>query len=717
MTKPSTVFKAGTRGSRLALLQTNDALERIGRLLPRIRFETVILNTPGDRDRARDLRESPPDFFSRDLDAAVRSGQLDCAIHSAKDFPDPAPEGLDWCWLPWREDPRDAIVLAPGRRMEDLTQTPTIGVSSRRREDYCRRRFPYARLEPIRGNIEERLAQLDVGKYDLIIMAAAALLRLGLANRLAERIPVEALPPLQGQGYLAFVFRRDDRRLQRVRSLFTPAVVFVGAGAGSAAACTMAGIEALRRAEVCLFDSLMDPALLNELPSDALRIDVGKRAGNHTQDQEQITDSITRYARQGRRMVRAKGGDPGIFGRLAEETEALDALRLPYRVIPGISSLQAATTGTGMLLTRRGVSRGFCVMSSRVRGGDAAPVGRAERAQLPLVIFMGVSVAAQTAHGLIGDGLAPQTPAAMVFDAGGDNETVVRAPLESFADSATDDAAEVGKALAKHGRKPGLFLVGDITSYAFVRSGALEGRRVLLTCSEGLQARAADRVRDFGGIPVQRPLIRLVPRPEAADMLAGLAKYDWIVLTSPAAVGCFAAMLRAERIDLRKVPRVMVSGTGTAAALESDLGLQPELEPSAGFGGEALIEAAGPRLKSGARVLRIRSDNAGPGLAEALRTNGAEVTDCVLYTNEAVHYDEAPDFDAVWFASASAVDEYVRQWHTGTLKGKTVLAIGQPTTRRLSDHRVSVDVLSPEATVDDAIAALAAFCVNADVDA
>ena len=78
--------------------------------------------------------------------------------------------------------------------------------------------------------------------------------------------------------------------------------------------------------------------------------------------------------------------------------------------------------------------RTLSVMASRVRGGDAAPVGRAEREQLPLVIFMGVSVAAQTARELIDDGLAPQTPAAMVFDAGGDDEAAIRAPLESFAD-------------------------------------------------------------------------------------------------------------------------------------------------------------------------------------------------------------------------------------------------------------------------------------------
>ena len=128
-------------------------MDRIKTWLPSLTFELVSFSSPGDRDRQSDLRTSPGDFFTRDLDEAILNGHLDFAIHSAKDLPDPMPEGMDWCWLPWREDPRDALILAPGRRVEDLSAFPVIGVSSERRELWCRKHFPDAVLNPVRGNI------------------------------------------------------------------------------------------------------------------------------------------------------------------------------------------------------------------------------------------------------------------------------------------------------------------------------------------------------------------------------------------------------------------------------------------------------------------------------------------------------------------------------------------------------------------------------------
>ena len=103
-------LRCGTRDSELSLLQTNDALARL-RDETGLDFEVVPFSSPGDRDQATDLRASPGDFFTRDLDEALLAGRIDCALHSAKDLPPGGlPEGLDWFWLPWREDPRDCLV-------------------------------------------------------------------------------------------------------------------------------------------------------------------------------------------------------------------------------------------------------------------------------------------------------------------------------------------------------------------------------------------------------------------------------------------------------------------------------------------------------------------------------------------------------------------------------------------------------------------------------
>ena len=106
-----TLLRVGTRGSKLAMIQTQDALNRIEQLFPEFGFTIAPMATMGDVDLTTDLRLSPDDFFTRDLDEAVRSGRVDIAVHSAKDLPDPVASDLDWFWLPWREDPRDAWIL------------------------------------------------------------------------------------------------------------------------------------------------------------------------------------------------------------------------------------------------------------------------------------------------------------------------------------------------------------------------------------------------------------------------------------------------------------------------------------------------------------------------------------------------------------------------------------------------------------------------------
>lgn len=702
MTTEKTLLKAGTRGSQLARVQTRDALNKLQVCFPACAFEDVPVSSPGDRDRTTDLRETPHDFFTRDLDERVLGGELDCAVHSAKDLPDPVGEGLDWFWLPWSEDPRDAIVMPAGRRMEDLAADARIGVSSDRREAYCRRRFPAARLSNIRGNIKERLQQLDQGDYDMLVMAAAALVRLGLEHRITEWIPLAELAPPDGQGHLALTFRAGDERFTRIRSFFVKAVTFAAAGVGSGGTCTLDTLKALRRCDTCLHDDLMGPDLLDHVPANVECVHVGKRSGRHSLPQEEITKLIAQYARRGRRVVRLKGGDPGIFGRLAEEVDALDALALPYRVLPGVSSLVAATTGTGMLLTRRGVSRGFAVMTPRTQGGGVGSVDAAERVRLPIVFFMAVSVTGQIARKLMAEGQASDTPAAMVYGAGGDQIFEVRGTLADIGDKVERVTTEL----------PGTLIIGEAAGRHYRTDwGALQGRRILLTCSQSLQDKAAGLVNDFGGVPVIRPLIRLVTTTAAFERVRRIGTYDWVVLTSPSAVRCFADLLRSAGTDLRSLPKLVTCGGGTSAELRT-LGLRADIEPPSNFGGDGLLNTVESLLKPGLRILRLRSDKAGIDLAEALRRRGATVDDCILYHNEPIEYDGKPDFDAVFFASASAVEVYDKQWNLAALKGKFVIAIGKPTLAALKKCGIVADLVAPEATVEASIEALAMHCVR-----
>ncbi len=695
MKRSPRVFKAGTRPSSLALTQTRAALDRIEGMLEGVAFEMVQISSVGDTDRTTDLRESPADFFTRELDTALLNGNIDLAVHSAKDLPDPMPAGIDWFWLPWREEPRDVLILSKARKISDLPANPVIGVSSERREEYCTQRFPHGIQRNIRGNIGERIDQVDNGTYDIVVMAAAALLRLGIEERITEWIPLEDLEVPEGQGHLAITFRKGDERMMALRSLFVQTVTFAGAGISTKELCTIATLRALQRCDICLHDSLIDHALLDELPPRAHAIDVGKRCGAHSKEQHETTKLICECARQSKRIVRLKGGDPGIFGRLAEETEALGNLGIPFRVIPGISALQAATTGTGMLLTRRNVSRGFVVLTPRMSGGALARCDAEMKDRLPAIYYMSIKAIEPISKQLLEDGHSPDTPAALIFNAGGEDEKIIK--------------TTIGNLTSQSIKHPGLIIVGDITAYSHkTELGALRGKKVLLTCSEAIQEKAAAHVHDLGGHPLQFPLICLECR---RGFQPRFDAFEWVVITSPSAVRAFMQTVVRQNIDLRTIPKIMVCGRGTADEFTRH-GLHVDAQPDSSFSADALVELAKQTIKPGENILRLRSDKAGSQLAESLRETGAEVEDVILYDNVRVEHDELPEFDTVFFASASGVESFIEQWGGEALAGKTISVIGKPTAQALEKQNLKPDIIAREATIPGAIQSLAEYFVS-----
>jgi uroporphyrinogen III methyltransferase / synthase len=695
-------LRAGTRSSQLALTQARASLDRIESLLP-VSLEMVPMSSPGDHDRSTDLRVSDPDFFTRFLDDAVRDGHIDCAVHSAKDLPYPVAEGLDWFWLPWREDPRDCVILRPGETLADLPAQPKVGVSSDRREEYSLRHYPGCAMTPIRGNIDERIAQLDAGDVDILLMAGAALNRLGLEDRITEWIPLSELPSPDGQGYIAITFRAGDPHWQRIRSYFVHAVTFIGGGPGHPDLCTQAGIKALQSCEVCLHDALSAPELLAQLPADAQVVDVGKRVGRYKMSREALDAKIAEFARQGRRVVRLKGGDPGMFGRLPEETAALIARRMPFRVIPGVSSLAAATSGTGMLLTRRGTSHGCSVLTPRLADSTRDAIAADVRRDMALVFFMAVGRSAEIRAQLLSEGRPDSEPAAMIFDAGMPSQTIVHGTLADIA----------SRVSAHQTAQPGLLVIGEIANSAHhypLDHGALCGLHILLSCSAELMPKAIAEVEWLGGIPVPLPLIKLQPCQGALPQLQEMANYDWITLTSPSAVRCLMALIRAHGLDLRDLPKIMIPGPGVARVLREH-GLRADVAPDSAFSGASMLDAALSAVKPGERVLRLRSNLAPPTVAERLRAHGCEVDDCVLYRNQRIPQAALPQADVVYFASGSAVRAFVDAFGAEALCELRILVIGTPTATVLAEFGRKPDVMATEATVVSSIRSLAGHLV------
>jgi hydroxymethylbilane synthase len=205
-------LKVGTRRSPLALAQTDLALRALRRHNPGVVFELVPITTAGDRNRTVG---SSPDFTDR-ISAAVEGKEVDLAVHSAKDLPTrPQRDVRVAAFLP-RADPSDVLVGRPGLDLGRLPAGARIGSSSVRRRAQLLREWPWASVVEIRGNVGTRLAMVDSGKVDGVILAAAGLRRLGAASRIGRRLPVRRFLPAPGQGALALEVRQGDRAVDRV---------------------------------------------------------------------------------------------------------------------------------------------------------------------------------------------------------------------------------------------------------------------------------------------------------------------------------------------------------------------------------------------------------------------------------------------------------------------------------------------------------------------
>lgn len=201
------------------------------------------------------------------------------------------------------------------------------------------------------------------------------------------------------------------------RTAGTGVVTLVGAGCGAYDLITLRGLNAIRRAEVLVYDDLIDARLLDHASESCEKIYVGKRIGVHSREQEEINAILIEHAKKGKRVVRLKGGDPFVFGRGSEEMEALKEKGIPVTEVPGITSAIAVPAAAGIPVTHRGKSRSFHVVTAHTKGtADSLPEGLKELAAVEgtLVFLMGMHQLSKLAGRLMEYGKSPETPAAVV---------------------------------------------------------------------------------------------------------------------------------------------------------------------------------------------------------------------------------------------------------------------------------------------------------------
>jgi hydroxymethylbilane synthase len=239
---PSPVLRLGTRGGDLALWQAREAARLIVAAHPGIMIDITIIRTTGDRNAAAPIAQiGASGVFTREIEQALRDGAIDLAVHSLKDLPTRLTDGLTLAAILERGDPRDALIAPPGVRLADLPPGARVGTSSARRRAQVRLHRPDLLTLDVRGNVPTRLAKLDRGEYDALVLACAGLRRLGLDARITQVLDPEVVMPAPGQGALAVEVRADDERVLSLLRAIDHAPTRLATAAERAVLATLGG--------------------------------------------------------------------------------------------------------------------------------------------------------------------------------------------------------------------------------------------------------------------------------------------------------------------------------------------------------------------------------------------------------------------------------------------------------------------------------------------
>lgn len=485
---------------------------------------------------------------------------------------------------------------------------------------------------------------------------------------------------------------------------------------------TLRGLERLRTADVVLYDALVHPALLEHARDGAELVFVGKRGGHESARQTFINDELVRYARQGKRVVRLKGGDPLLFGRGSEEAERLYHEGIPFEIVPGIPSPIAASAYAGVTLTHRTLASSVAYITateSDEKERSALDWSKLATATQTLVIFMGVRKLRLQMQLLAENGRSPETPVAVVQSTSLAKQRVVIGTVRDIADRV--ETAGIGM--------PALTIVGDVVSLReslqWFERLPLFGKRVLVTRAAEQASTLVERLREHGADPVEAPTIRIAPTEDTEPLdraLARVGDFDVVVFTSQNAVEHVFARLDALGRDARAFGRAQIAAVGprTDEALRAR-GLRADLLPTTGFKGTALAERILEVLgdPGGKRVLLPRARIAQDDLPAALRAKGVAVTAVVAYETlaptDAMARDikgrfDRHDVDAVLFTSSSTVENLVAVLGADAkaiLSSVVTASIGPSTTKTAERLGIEVTLTSKESTTRALVDALA----------
>ena len=524
-----------------------------------------------------------------------------------------------------------------------------------------------------------------------------------------------------------------------------PGVVYlVGAGPGDPGLLTLRGLECLQLADLILYDGLANPQLLEFSKATAERTARVGGPGSRHLDQSEINQRLIAAAREGKTVVRLKGGDPFIFGRGSEEAVALSEAGIPFEVVPGITAATGAAVYSGISLTHRDHASAVALITGHedpTKPESALPYEQLGQFPGTLVFYMGLHRIEQITHSLIEAGRSPTESAAVVCQATTPRQQVVTGTVSTIAKVA----------LAAKLKPPSLLIVGDCVRLreqaSWVEKRPLHGLRIGITRPAGQAEESVRRARQLGADPILMPTIAVAPITDWTEVDAvfssrvgfsprentisqdawakahatathRLSHFDWAVFTSANGVDAFLGRLWERGGDGRSFGSCRLAAIGTATAERlAKWHLQADLVPDE-FRAEALAAALKEQV-AGKRVLWVKASRGRDVLPQALRAAGADLTELPVYQNidvteftpQVEELLRAGDLDWICLSSPSGANSLARLLpaEARSRLGHTlhIAAISPITAAAASEAGLLVTVTASEATWDGLFDAIA----------
>lgn len=481
-------------------------------------------------------------------------------------------------------------------------------------------------------------------------------------------------------------------------------VYLVGAGAGNAELITLKGIECIKTADVIIFDNLINISLLNLANDDCRLIYAGKVSGNHHLAQEETNALLVKYAREGKTVVRLKGGDPTVFGRGGEEAQYLCSNGIPFELVPGVSSCYSAAEYAGISVTHRGAASSFHVITGHEKNEhiDYAALAGEEGT---LIFMMGLKNLPKIAEKLIKNGKNPHSPAAAVSNGTLQNQQCVTGTLGDIAQKAASLPF------------PAVIIVGDVITKRcewFTNESRLKNVKIVSTATKAVSADLAKEAKKRGGCVTEISLIKTAPINFDKFKNTRLSDFTHIVFSSVNGVDIFFSYLCRLKTDIRALSGIKIAAVGekTAAAL-TKRGIYADFIPEK-HSGESLALLLEGNLKPGDNVLLLRAQAASEAIPEMLRRNEISFTDLPIYKTE-TNFEKSEaaalavkDADYVIFSSGSAAKAFLEL--IGKSENIKFISIGQQTTKAAEELGFKIYKTAAEPTAKSVIE-----CIEEDV--